>query len=166
MKTIQKTADIIEKLCIFVASALLLFISGAIFVQIIVRKLGGTLVWVDEMTRYSFVWLVMLGTVSIAHRGEHISITSFLDMLPEKLRRIVDILIYLIVAAFCAVMTYAYVYAIGNYAGVTFSVVTAIPMAFHYVLIALLMGLTTAASLLHAAELALRSRGAGKGELL
>lgn len=165
MKTIEQIAHFIEKLCIVVASALLLFISGAILAQIIVRKAGGTLVWVDEMTRYSFVWLVMFGTVSIAHKGEHISITSFLDMLPVNIRKAVDILIYIIVAAFCAVMTYAYVSAIGNYAGVTFSVVTAIPMAFHYVLVALLMGLTTIASLLHAAEIALRPCKTEKGEL-
>lgn len=153
MKTVNKVTSIIDKVCLFIAAFLLVFICTVIALQVIVRKLGGTLVWVDEMTRYSFVWLVLFGTIDLARSGGHIAITSFLDMLPEKIRKIVDVLVYVLVTAFALVLTYAYIRTIGNYKGVTFSVLTSIPMGFHYILISVLMGLITLASVLHIVDI-------------
>lgn len=153
MSTIKKIGSVLERTCMVIAAVLLVFICIAIAGQVLVRKLGGTLVWVDELTRYAFVCLVLFGTVSAARTNGHISITSFLDMVPSGARKIIDVIIYIVITVESIILTYAYVYAIGNYEGVTFSVVKQITMSQYYILVAVLMILITLASILHIVDL-------------
>lgn len=155
MKTINRITSIMDRICLFVASCLMAFICLVIVAQVVVRKFGGTIIWVDEMTRYAFICLVLFGTVDLARQGGHISITSFVDMLPPAARRIAYIVIYALVTGYSAFMVYAYIYAIGNYEGVYFSVVKAIPMSGFYALVAVLMALITVQSALHIVDLAI-----------
>ena len=159
MKSINKITSFIDKVCVFAGVCLLIFIAGSIAAQVVVRKLGGSMFWVDEMTRYAFIWLVLFGTVDLARKGGHITITTFLDMLPQKMEKIANCVIYVAVAAFAGLMAYTYFRAISNYEGVTFSVVTAIPMGFHNVLIGILMSLITLASFLHIVDIAYSMKG-------
>ena len=149
MKQMNRIMAVVDRICLTIASGLLVFICLAIAAQVVVRKLGGTIIWVDEMTRYAFIYLVMFGTVDLARKGGHISITSFLDMLPDNVRRVADILIYAVVTVFSGLMVYSYFMAAGKYEGVYFSVVKWIPMTWHYLLVAVLMALITLESLLH-----------------
>ncbi len=50
----------------------------AVFVQVVMRYLGlATLDGLDELPRYLFVWLVMLGAAAAMHRGEHTALDYF-----------------------------------------------------------------------------------------
>lgn len=70
MKSINKITSFIDKVCVFAGVCLLIFIAGSIAAQVVVRKLGGSMFWVDEMTRYAFIWLVLFGTVDLARKGD------------------------------------------------------------------------------------------------
>jgi TRAP-type mannitol/chloroaromatic compound transport system permease small subunit len=96
MKKISKLLDVFEKICVEICVILLAVIALSIFYQVVARKLGYSVTWVDETTRYAMVLLVFLGTLEIARHGQHIRIVSFVDMLPPGLRKMTEILTYLL----------------------------------------------------------------------
>ena len=70
MKRLNKFLDILEKICMEICVILLLVISLSILYQVIVRKLGYSVTWVDETARYAMILLVFVGTIPITRRGE------------------------------------------------------------------------------------------------
>lgn len=57
----------------------------AVFVQVVTRYLGrAAFDGLEEVPRYLFVWLVMLGAAAAMHRAEHTSLTYFRDRLPPR----------------------------------------------------------------------------------
>ena len=62
----------------------------AVFVQVVVRYAGRwTVTGLDEVARYLFVWLVMIGAAAAMHRAEHTSLDYFRDRLPARGRALV-----------------------------------------------------------------------------
>jgi TRAP-type C4-dicarboxylate transport system permease small subunit len=56
--------------------------TGAVFVQVVLRYAFRTGVeGLDEVPRYLFVWLVMIGAAAAMERGEHTSLLYFRDRL-------------------------------------------------------------------------------------
>lgn len=149
MKQINKINDYIIKACRIGTAAIFVFICAAVILQVVVRKLGGDVPWVDELTRYSFVLSVLYGSVGVVRKGDHIRITSFLNMVPPTIRRYLDALIYAIVIAFSMILVYAYVYAINYYEGATFNIVTSITMSGYYTAVAVGMALITLSAILY-----------------
>ncbi len=152
MKAVNRVADLIGKFCRYLTVALILFICVSILVQVVVRKAGGQISWVDEMTRYSFVLIVIFGSVNVV-RGGQITITSFLHMLPKSVLRLVDGLIHVLVTAFSGVLTYAYYFAIGSNEGVTFAIVRQISVSHFYAVVTFGMALVTLMAALHTVEI-------------
>jgi tripartite ATP-independent transporter DctM subunit len=62
------------------------------------------IVWVDEVASISFLWLAMLGSAIAIDRNEHLRLTLFLGMFPQKIRAFVQTLALLVVATFLIVM--------------------------------------------------------------
>ena len=59
--------------------------TAAVFVQVVLRYLGTVGVeGLEEVPRYLFVWLVMLGAAAAAHRGEHTALHYFRDRLTPR----------------------------------------------------------------------------------
>lgn len=56
---------------------ILAVMTGAVFVQVVLRWTGLTLAGLDELPRYLFVWLVMIGAAAAMHRGEHTMLEFF-----------------------------------------------------------------------------------------
>jgi TRAP-type C4-dicarboxylate transport system permease small subunit len=57
----------------------------AVFVQVVLRYVGrGGIDGLDEVPRYLFVWLVMLGAAAAMHRGEHTALDYFRDRLSPR----------------------------------------------------------------------------------
>ncbi len=65
--------------------AILALMTLAVFVQVVGRFSGGwALDGLDEVPRYLFVWLVMLGAAAAMHRGEHTALYFFRDRLGPR----------------------------------------------------------------------------------
>lgn len=64
----------------------------AVFVQVVMRFLGRTFDGLDEVPRYLFVWLVMIGAAAAMHRGEHTMLEYFRDRLRPRTRALVGVL--------------------------------------------------------------------------
>ena len=57
----------------------------AVFVQVVLRYVFAVaLDGLDELPRYLFVWLVMIGAAAAMHRGEHTALDYFRDRLSPR----------------------------------------------------------------------------------
>lgn len=63
---------------------LVLLVIGAVFLRYV---LNFTLPWSDELARYLFIYLVMMGVPTAMRKGLHIRIEFFLVRLPPKLTK-------------------------------------------------------------------------------
>jgi TRAP-type transport system small permease protein len=69
----------------YLAGLILAVMAGAVFLQVMLRYLGWTGIdGLDEVPRYLFVWLVMLGAAAAMHRGEHTLLGYFRDRLGRR----------------------------------------------------------------------------------
>src|SRR5512140_906887 len=62
--------------------------------------------WVEETSRFLFIWLSFLGAALAVEQSAHIRIDFFARLLPARGRLLLEILVYLGMAAFAIVMTY------------------------------------------------------------
>lgn len=91
----------------FVCAILLLVIVGVLLLGVTSRYVFSLpVVWIDEVASISFLWLAMLGSAIAIDRNEHLKLTLFIGMMPERLREFVNALAMLIVAAFLAGLIY------------------------------------------------------------
>ncbi len=56
-------------------------------------------VWIDEVCSISFIWVAMLGSAMALDRSEHLRLTLFVNLFPEKHRNFIDALGLVVVAA-------------------------------------------------------------------
>jgi TRAP-type C4-dicarboxylate transport system permease small subunit len=64
----------------------------AVFVQVVFRFLGRAgFDGLDEIPRYLFVWLVMIGAAAAMHRGEHTALDFFVQKLAPRRRALVTV---------------------------------------------------------------------------
>lgn len=67
--------------------------TAAVFLQVVLRWLGASAIdGIDEIPRYLFVWLVMIGAAAAMQRGEHTSLDYFVNLLPTRGRVLVGII--------------------------------------------------------------------------
>jgi TRAP-type transport system small permease protein len=71
--------------------AILALMTLAVFVQVVLRYVGRTIDGLDEVPRYLFVWLVMIGAAAAMHRGEHTMLEYFRDRLSPRGRALVGV---------------------------------------------------------------------------
>lgn len=84
-------------------------VSAILLAEIVIMLLIGVvsryafslpIVWIDEVVSISFLWLAMLGTAIAMHRNEHLRLTLFLQMMPERIRGLVHAIALALIAAF------------------------------------------------------------------
>lgn len=68
---------------------ILALMTGAVFVQVVARYVFARAIdGIDEVPRYLFVWLVMIGAAAAMWRGEHTALSYFRDRLGPTGRRV------------------------------------------------------------------------------
>ena len=60
--------------------------------------------WSEELSRFLFIWMIMLGAVLVTREQSHIQITFLVNLLPERLRFLLSNFTRLLMIAFCWVM--------------------------------------------------------------
>jgi TRAP-type C4-dicarboxylate transport system permease small subunit len=96
--------DILLKVEKAVGAALLLLLTVTIFVQVVFRfLLDLPLAWSEELSRYSFIWLTMLVAPICIRLRANIS-TGTLGSLPARIALIVELVGYVLVLLFVAVL--------------------------------------------------------------
>lgn len=83
----------------FFSAVLLVVVIGLLLTGVVSRYvLSLPIVWIDEAASISFLWLAMLGSAIAIDRNEHLRLTLFLGLLPERYRAFVGTLALVIVA--------------------------------------------------------------------
>jgi TRAP-type C4-dicarboxylate transport system permease small subunit len=81
-------------------AALILIVSVmtvVVFLQVVFRyALGRPLVWSEELARYLFVWLSILGAALSVQKGGHFGLDLFRRMMPERGKQYLGILVHLL----------------------------------------------------------------------
>lgn len=97
----------------FLSAALLVVIITMLFVGVVARYVFSIpIVWIDEVVSLSFLWLAMLGTAIAMHRNEHLRLSLFLEMMPQRIQGFVHALALVAIAAFLlALINPAIIYA-------------------------------------------------------
>ena len=78
---------------------------AAIFSQVVFRYLlGDALTWAEEAARFTFVWLVFLGSSCAFHAHAHLGITTLLTVLRGRARVVGQIVVCLMVVALLVIL--------------------------------------------------------------
>jgi len=76
-----------------VGGLILAIMTGAVFLQVVLRFLGLTGIdGLEEVPRYLFVWLVMLSAAAAMQRNEHTVLDYFINRLQPRVRAFVMVL--------------------------------------------------------------------------
>ncbi len=73
-----------------VGGLILAVMTGAVFLQVVLRFLGSAGIdGLEEIPRFLFVWLVMIGAASAMQRGQHTVLDYFVNLMSERTRALV-----------------------------------------------------------------------------
>ncbi len=103
MKFVELVNKVVKLLCIVFFLVLLV----SMILMIVSRNvsfINFDVVWVDEVGRYIFVYMVFLGSGLAMLERKHMRVTFFLEMLPLRARKILETCTNLLMMGFCLVM--------------------------------------------------------------
>lgn len=101
---------LMERLLRAAVAVLFLFFVSITFVQVLLRYLfSNSLGWVDELSRFAFIWLVFLAAALVARSGTHIVVDIIDSMVKGCGRR------SLLVVSDVALCLFAAIVGIGGY---------------------------------------------------
>ncbi len=87
----KKVLDVIEKTVTGLSVVLFVVMVFSIFMQVFLRyALNTGNSWAEEIARYCFVWLVLLGSSVAMRKGRHMRIDYFINLIPLKIRIVVE----------------------------------------------------------------------------
>ncbi len=87
---------------VFLAALLVCVVLAVLFRYV----LQLSLVWSDEVAVYLFIWSSLIAAAVIVGRNEHFSIDCFFDLLPARVRRILDVGITVLCMAFALIVVW------------------------------------------------------------
>jgi len=95
MKTLEMVFDLIEQ-GFGVLFLLVMFFS--VLIQIFFRYvLQSPLTWTEEASRYSFIWIVLLGAAFAVRRKEHVVMEVLVKRFPPSLQRYISLILNTII---------------------------------------------------------------------
>ncbi|OXS53612.1 hypothetical protein B1B00_21800 [Bacillus sp. DSM 27956] len=104
VKTLKTIGQGLEKLVMYLVLLLMAVLVALVFTQVVLRYVFSSgMVWVEELDRYLFVWLMFLGIAMGVYKQRHIAITAVADRLKGWAKGI-QILVHIITGSFFAVL--------------------------------------------------------------
>jgi TRAP-type C4-dicarboxylate transport system permease small subunit len=105
IKNIEAGIDFFETILNLLCQVLISAIVAIIFYSVIMRYIFlRPPFWAEELSRFIFVWIIMLGAVLVTREQSHIEFTLLLDRLPKRLKFVFLNIIRLFMVLFCWVM--------------------------------------------------------------
>lgn len=103
--------DKTEKIILVILAILFATMVISLFYQIIMRFVfENANSWSEELTRYSFIWMTMLGSSLATRRNRNMNVDFVVNKMPEPLRKINNVLTKTLILAFIMVII---IYGIG-----------------------------------------------------
>ena len=105
MKALESLRNFVGKLLDSMVVAFFIVIFCVVLAQIYYRYIRESpLVWSEELSRYIFIWVSLLGWVLATRSGTHIRITFFQERLPAPVRKFLDFIFQLCTLGFLGVL--------------------------------------------------------------
>lgn len=77
----------------YLGGLILAVMAAAVFLQVVLRFLGKTGIdGLEEVPRYLFIWLIMIGGASAMQRGQHTILDYFVNLCGERMRAFILVL--------------------------------------------------------------------------
>ena len=78
----------------------------AVVLQVFFRYvLNNSLTWTNEFCRYTFLWVVFIGTAVLLKNDEHIAIDAVLTSVSPKVRNVLLLITYILITVLAGVIT-------------------------------------------------------------
>jgi TRAP-type C4-dicarboxylate transport system permease small subunit len=97
--------QILERFFRIVIAVIFLFFVSITFGQVVLRYgFSNSLPWIDELSRYSFIWLIFIASAIVARQGAHIAIDIVEELATPRVRRWLLMLADLSLIVFAAIV--------------------------------------------------------------
>jgi len=107
IKITRKISDKIKHLSLFLAGMFLLINIIDIIFSVISRYFfSSSIVWTEELARFTLIYAVMFGGVAALSYGEHVSITIVVEKRPSALRKTINFIRHILIIGVLIFMTY------------------------------------------------------------
>lgn len=98
MKTLKRVSNAVNATVSYVGISLFAVLIIACVSQVFFRfVLNHSLSWTEELARYCFIWMHLIGASLLIEAGGHATVTVVMDLLHGVARKILDILIELVI---------------------------------------------------------------------
>ena len=107
MRILTAAKGVADKL----VDAFMTFMFSLVFLVVLLQifcryVLGSPLVWSEELSRFIFIWVSLVGWTQAVRSGTHIRITFFEERLPEPIRKALHFLFHLGSILFLCTLTW------------------------------------------------------------
>ncbi len=106
MKILKKTSDLLDTIC---GALIVLMLAALVYVvtmQIVWRTWFTSRPWTEEVSRYLLIWSTYLGATCVYRHNGNISITVLQNLMPEKVNKVLRVLIHLLCLVIFIVLSY------------------------------------------------------------
>ncbi len=105
IKKIEKGFDFFEMALNLICQVFIGAIVAIIFYSVVMRYVFlHPPPWAEELSRFIFLWIIMLGAVLVTREQSHIEFTFLVDLLPKRLKFVFLPFIRFLMILFCWVM--------------------------------------------------------------
>ncbi|WP_321400519.1 TRAP transporter small permease [Maridesulfovibrio sp.] len=126
----KKSSDILERLCLLGAGALLVINLLDVMLGVFGRFYRPPM-WTTDLAKITLVWMVMLAAAPALKQGEHMAIRIIVDRLPKTPQMVVAVLRKVVFAGiliFMVVCGYNYAYKLRLFNIMTLGIKKSIPL--------------------------------------
>lgn len=95
---------------------LLVVISCVSMVQVVIRKLPWipALTWAEEFCRFCWIWSVFISLPYTISKSSMLRVTALLDILPDKVRKVLNLIVYFTITASMAFLGFYSITVVSN----------------------------------------------------
>lgn len=90
----KNTKFIVSHLEEFLSCILFIVMCFSVALGVMARFFDLSLVWTDELARYTFIWSVLIGSVVVFKHKKHIAVELFENVFPEKVTLALRMLVH------------------------------------------------------------------------
>jgi TRAP-type C4-dicarboxylate transport system permease small subunit len=126
----KKASDILERLCLMGAGALLIINLLDVMLGVFGRFFRPPM-WTTDLAKITLVWMIMLAAAPALKRGEHMAIRIIVDRLPRMQRQVIAVfrrLVFAGILIFMVVYGYNYAYKLHLFTIMTLGIKKSIPL--------------------------------------
>ena len=106
----------LEEACLIVMMGLLL---ALVFAEVVLRYLHFPLFWTEELTRYLFIWIIMIGSIVAVDKKIHFNVEFIVKFFPRPFRKLLSLVENALIILFLVVLGYKGIGAYHSMSGVT-----------------------------------------------